>query len=65
MQELHPIGVTAGGHDHIGPSTGAKGSGGFVGISKKILCQVSKFAIVLLAKRLEVPYIRLVWDLII
>jgi hypothetical protein len=53
MQESDFIGVPAGDHDHIGPTTGAEDAGKFVGVPKKPLCQVSEVAMFLFAERLE------------
>jgi hypothetical protein len=65
MQKSPLVRVFAGDHDHVGAFAGAKGSSKFVGIPKKLLCQVSEFTMVLLAKPLEVPPICLVRDVII
>jgi hypothetical protein len=65
MQESDFIGVPAGDHDHLGPTTGAEGAGKIVGVPKKPLCQVSEVAMVLFAERPEVPTIRFVCDVII
>jgi hypothetical protein len=65
MQESDFIGVPAGDHDHIGPTTGAEGAVKCAGVPRKPLCQVSEVAMVLFAERLEVPTIRFVCNVII
>jgi hypothetical protein len=62
VQKSHLIRVSAGDHDHVGASPEAKGSSKFVGVFKKPLWKGSEFTMVLLAKRLEVPPIRLIFD---